>query len=222
MTRNLYDKDYFDAHTRVSLPHVREVIYPLAERTARLLCNRLRPRRALDIGCAKGFLVEALLAAGVPSAFGTDISLYVVFASDPAVRHRLVAADALAGIPFRSSSFDLVTAVDVFEHLPDPDAALREISRVLTRDGFAYLKICHPRHPNARRDPTHVNVQPLAYWQSRFARTGFDWTRVYEADFRPRRHLKDIIKALIVRGIEWAAIGVPADYKFLLRASRHG
>lgn len=222
MTRALFDKDYFDAHTRESLPHTREIIYPLAERTARLLCTRLHPQRALDIGCAKGFLVEALLAGGVPSTYGTDISIYAVSAGGPGFRHRLLAADVLDGIPFRSSSFDLVTAVDVFEHLSQPEAALHEIHRVLSPKGLAYLKICHPRHPNAHRDPTHVNVQPVAYWQRQFANAGFSWTRVYEAEFRPRRHLKDTLKNIIVRGIEWAEIGIPADYKFLLRKRRHG
>lgn len=220
--RDFYDRDYFEARTRQSLPHVRDVVYPLAERTARLLARRCRPARILDLGCAKGFLVEAFRAQGVTAAFGTDISLYAVSHGEAPVRGRLVVADVQVGIPLRSASCDLVTALDVFEHLPDPEPALREIGRVLRDGGRAYLKICHPSHPNARRDPSHVNVQPLAYWRRGFRRAGFACRRLYEAEFTDAAGTLGWLKAWVRRGQEWAAVGTPADYKFLLRKVHHG
>ena len=63
--RAFYDEDYYAGRTRNSLPHTREVVAPLSRRTARFLCHRCRPQRTLDIGCAMGFLVEALRAQGV-------------------------------------------------------------------------------------------------------------------------------------------------------------
>jgi SAM-dependent methyltransferase len=36
----------------------------------------------------------------------------------------------IAHLPFPSSHFDLVLAIEVLEHVPDPDAALRELARV--------------------------------------------------------------------------------------------
>lgn len=218
--RDFYDRDYFEARTRQSIPHTQEVIYPLAERTARFLCRRLAPHRVLDIGCAKGFLVEAFRAHGVPAAFGADISLYAVSEGRAEVRGRLMVADIQAGIPLRTASCDLVTALDLFEHLPDPEPALREIGRILRSDGAAYLKICHPRHPNVYRDPSHVNVQPLGYWRRTFCRAGFEWERLYEAEFAPDQEgLLGRLKAWVRRWREWAVIGTPADYKFLLRRS---
>ena len=215
--RTFYDRDYFEARTRQSLPHSREVIYPLAERTAAFLYRQYRPTRALDIGCAKGFLIEALRTQGVATVFGVDISLYAVSEGEAATRGRLMVADAQAGIPLRSESFDLVTALDLFEHLGEPGAVLQEIRRVLSTNGMAYLKICHPRHPNALRDPSHVNVQPLSYWRREFRQAGFRWQRLYEADFTVSRGLWQRLKACIRRWREWAVIGTPADYKFLLR-----
>lgn len=218
--RDFYDRDYFEARTRQSVPHTREVIYPLAERTARFLCRRLVPRRVLDIGCAKGFLVEAFRAQGVQAAFGADISLYAVCEGEATVRGRLMVADVQAGIPLRSASCDLITALDLFEHLPDPKPALREIGRILRSDGAAYLKICHPRHPNVYRDPSHVNVQPLGYWRRAFRQAGLEWKRLYEAEFSPDQGgLLGRLKAWVRRWREWAVIGTPADYKFLLRRS---
>lgn len=220
--RDFYDRDYFEARTRESVPHTREVIYPLSARTAKFLSSRCAPKRALDIGCAKGFLVEALLAHGIPTVFGLDISLYAVSEAGAAVRGRLLVADALAGLPLRSASCDLITALDIFEHIPDPAPVLQEIRRLLHADGAAYLKICHPAHPNARRDPSHVNVQPLAYWRRAFRQAGFAAERIYEAEFTPPEVWWGFLKTWVRRWREWVVIGTPADYKFLLRKPRHG
>ena len=217
-----YDEQYFAGRTRNSLPHTREVIAPLSRRTARFLCRRCGPARALDVGCAMGFLVEALRGEGVREAYGVDISLYAVTQAAPAQRRYLMVADAQAALPIRSDSCDLITAVDVFEHLADPGPALHEIGRVLCRHGHAFLKICHPRHPNARRDPSHVNVRPLWYWRRAFRRAGFSAARLYEAEFAPERGLQGRLKGWVRRWREWAAIGTPADYKFLLRKRCHG
>lgn len=217
-----YNRDYFEGKIRQSPPHTRDLIYPLAERTAAFLCRRCRPTRILDIGCAKGFLVEAFVAWSVNATFGMDISRYAVSEGDAATRGRLLVADVLAGIPVRSASCDLVTAVDLFEHLADPGPALQEIRRVLNDDGVAYLKICHPRHPNVRRDPSHINVQPLPYWLREFRQLGFGWTRLYESDFTVARGIRARLKAQVRRWGEWAVVGTPADYKFLLRKTRDG
>lgn len=212
-----YDRNYFEGRARQSPPHTRDLIYPLAERTAAFLCRRGRPARVLDLGCAKGFLVEAFRAHGVAAAFGLDVSPYAVSAGGPATRGRLLVADVEAGIPLRSKSCDLVTGLDLFEHLPDPWPPLREIRRVLRDGGVAYLKICHPRHPNAQRDPSHVNVRRLGYWRRQFRQAGFAWTRLYESDFTVSPGLVGRLKSVLRRWREWAVIGTPADYKFLLR-----
>ncbi len=217
-----YDRDYFEGRTRQSPPHTRDLIYPMAERTAAFLCRRCRPPRVLDIGCAKGFLVEAFRAQGAEAAFGLDVSLYALSEAGTATRGRLVVADVQAGIPLRSGSFDLVTGLDLFEHLEDPESALREIRRVLRDGGVAYLKICHPRHPNARRDPSHVNVQPLSYWRRKFCQAGFAWERLYESEFTLSPGCRERLKALVRRWREWAVMGTPADYKFLLRKGADG
>jgi SAM-dependent methyltransferase len=196
-------------------------VYPLSERTARFLCRGRRPASALDLACASGFLVEALRAQGIPAVVGLDISLHAVTRAEPAQRGRLVVGDAQAGLPFRSEACELITACDLFEHLADPDRALREIRRVLRDGGQAYLKICHPRHPNAHRDPSHVNVQPLGYWRRAFRRSGFACTRVYEAEFTPEPGLRGLVVGWVRRWREWAVIGTPADYKFLLRKPPH-
>ena len=87
--------------------------------------------RTLDVGCATGFVVEALRELGL-EAEGVDVSQYAVdHAADGAQGH-LQFGDLLARLPFGRHRFELVTALEVLEHLP-PDAvpkALRELRRV--------------------------------------------------------------------------------------------
>ncbi len=216
-SKKFYDQDYFEGIARQSPPHTRGLIYPMAERTAKFLCRRFMPTRILDIGCAKGFLVEAFQAEGIRGVWGVDVSLYAVSENAGEAQRRLMVADAQAGLPVRSEAFDLVTALDLFEHLSDPKPVLQEIRRVLTDTGRAYLKICHPRHPNALRDPSHVNVQPMGYWKQAFRQERFAWRRVYESEFSMEHGVVARVKALVRRWREWAVIGTPADYKFILR-----
>lgn len=230
--RTFFDEAYFQGRSRASPPHERALVYPMAERTAVYLTRTLDPRRVLDLGCAKGYLAEAFHAAGVRTVTGLDVSLYALRHGAAATRGKLVLADARARLPLASGVYDLVTAVDLFEHLADPASVLAEIRRILAPRGRAYLKICHPRHPNASRDPSHVNVQPLAYWTRLFRACGFGWRRIFEADLtlaygQGRAQAAgqgqgtgtgwiDALKRPVRRFREWAVIGTPADYKFLL------
>jgi len=215
-----YDRDYFEGGKRESPPHRRELIFPAAARTAAFLRRRLDPGTALDLGCAKGFLVEALRESGVPRAVGLDVSWYAVSAPDGAASGGLAVADIAGAIPVADASCDLVTALDLFEHIAAPLPLLAEIRRVLNPGGAAYLKICHPRHPNARRDPSHVNVRPLSYWKRTFTEAGFRQRRVYESDLSPADEAGAWWKRLLRRFREWAVLGNPADYKFLLWPDR--
>lgn len=53
-------------------------------------------------------------------------------------------------LPFKNRSFDLVFSEFVFEHLPDPHSALREINRVLRPGGSFVVVVPNPDHYYAR------------------------------------------------------------------------
>lgn len=217
ISKEFYGEAYFEGKSRQSPPHTRDLIYPMAARTAAYLCRLARPRIALDVGCAKGYMAEALGAEGIPFVSGVDISWYALRHGDATLRGRMVLADVQAGLPIASQACDLITALDLFEHLADPLPVLREMHRILSTNGAAYLKICHPRHPNAHRDPSHINVQPFAYWTASFASCGFRWRRIFESDLTRPAGVLDRVKRSVRRFREWAVLGTPADYKFLLR-----
>ncbi len=97
---------------------------------------RGRRPRILDVGCGTGANLEMLQKFG--EAEGVDISEdALAFCRERGLpRVRQGAAESL---PFEDATFDLVTALDVVEHLDDDTAGLREIRRVLRREGRALL-----------------------------------------------------------------------------------
>jgi len=112
----------------------RRIIQYLVEKICKTL-NNPNPR-ILDVGCGTGANLKMLAAHG--RAEGVDISSQAVdFCRERGLDSvRLGAAEQL---PYENGSFDLVTALDVVEHLDDDVAGLREMRRVLRRDGRVLL-----------------------------------------------------------------------------------
>ncbi len=120
---------------------------PATEVYRALLQERLQPGMLiLDLGCGRGGLVEQL-GHRLGDVVGLDPDLKSL------LEHRLrgqglILVNGLSGgLPFASSSFDVVVASWVLEHLPQPERDLQEISRVL-RPGGAFIFITPNRsHP---------------------------------------------------------------------------
>ena len=104
----------------------------------------LAPRaRVLDAGCGAGTLMEELDRAGAVVS-GVE--------ADPRaaeLARTLGAGDVLVGdvsdLPYADATFDLVTCLDVLEHVKDDVAALRELRRVTAPHGR--LLVAVPNHP---------------------------------------------------------------------------
>jgi ubiquinone/menaquinone biosynthesis C-methylase UbiE len=90
----------------------------------------LAPRRILEIGVGEGHVMSRVRERfpGVPLV-GVDLP-------DEALRDEWREQDLACmfgdatTLPFPDDSFDLVLAIEVLEHVPTPDAALAELSRV--------------------------------------------------------------------------------------------
>jgi SAM-dependent methyltransferase len=112
----------------------RRIIQSLVEKICTSLDNP-NPR-ILDVGCGTGANLKMLAAYG--SAEGVDISPQAVeFCRERGLDS--VKLGAIEQLPYEDGSFELVTALDVIEHLDDDVAGLREMRRVLGRDGRVLL-----------------------------------------------------------------------------------
>ena len=91
--------------------------------------------KLLDIGCYCGYFLDVASKCGF-EVQGLELSKW---ASDQAREHgHIVHTCTLADLDLEGD-FDLVTMWDVIEHLSDPRAELREISRLLKKDGYLFL-----------------------------------------------------------------------------------
>ena len=107
----------------------------------RRICDQVRAEgnsepRILDIGCGTGGNLETL--SGFGQAEGVDISSEALdFCRARGLNN--VRQGAAESLPYESESFDLVTGLDVVEHLDDDVAGLREMRRVLRPGGRMLL-----------------------------------------------------------------------------------
>lgn len=92
------------------------------------------PARLLDIGCAYGYFVELALAAGY-DAYGIDASSHAATRAKQRLNGRIWEG-TIGSVKFPlDTHFDIITMLDVVEHLADPRTDLRHVSRLLTDDG---------------------------------------------------------------------------------------
>ncbi len=104
----------------------------------RNICEQVNERRPriLDVGCGTG--ANLLVFSKYGDAEGVDVSPdALAFCKQRGLLN--VKHGALERLPYANDSFDLVTALDVVEHLDDDLAGLKEIRRVLRPGGRALL-----------------------------------------------------------------------------------
>ena len=90
------------------------------------------PRRVLEVGCGEGGQLRKVAdRAPLAELYGFDLP-----SDDLAARwsglEAAMACGSAEALPFPDDSFDLVLALEVLEHVPDPSDVVREIARVGT------------------------------------------------------------------------------------------
>ncbi len=94
----------------------------------------------LDIGCGAGFLTNRLAQEGY-RATGIDLSLpslEIAKKNDETKRACYLEASADA-LPFDADTFDVVSALDLLEHVENPEKVIQEASRVLKPGGLFFF-----------------------------------------------------------------------------------
>jgi SAM-dependent methyltransferase len=116
--------------------------------SAAYLLPELRPgMRLLDVGCGPASITVDLARVVAPGEVvavdaaeaALDEARNAVEAAGDDVRVTLRRADVMS-LPFEAGSFDVVHAHQVFQHLPDPVGALREMRRVTRPGGLVAVR----------------------------------------------------------------------------------
>lgn len=170
-----FEREYFDANYRnyrAQNPRGKLGFYRrMIERNAPLA----RPLALLDVGCGLGAFLGSLAERPDYDLAGTDLSEYAIGENRkhwPKVDFRVASA---TDRPFADDSFDVVTAFDVIEHVPDLPGVARAVTAMLRPGGvFAFVVpvydgLSGPVIRALDRDPTHVHKNPRRFW--------LDWAR---------------------------------------------
>lgn len=95
-------------------------------------------RRVLDVACGEGYGTAMLAAGGATSAVGVDLDGPTVERAAARYPCEFQRAD-IAALPFPDDAFDLVVSFETIEHVPDAEAALTELARVLAPAGLLII-----------------------------------------------------------------------------------
>ena len=99
---------------------------------------KLMDARVLDVGCGGGLLCEALFHAGA-KVTGVDLADGMVevarlHAAEQSLPIEYRVADAESLLPTHAGQFDVVTCMEMLEHVPNPDRTVAALAK-LTRPG---------------------------------------------------------------------------------------
>jgi SAM-dependent methyltransferase len=100
-----------------------------------------RERRILDLGCGTGTMLKYLSRYGRAQGADADEGA-VQFCHERGVHDvQQIAEMPDVPLPFEDNTFDLVTALDVVEHIEDDRGALRELYRVIRPGGMLMISV---------------------------------------------------------------------------------
>nr|MDZ8007190.1 methyltransferase domain-containing protein [Nostoc sp. DedSLP05] len=133
------------------------------------LVNYVSPSSVLDVGCAKGFLVEAFHNRGI-TVHGFDYSEFAISCVRQDLKSSVFVASAADSNAFQKTQYryDLITCIEVVEHMPRNEALdaiknMCEYGKIIffssTSEDFA--------------EPTHLTVLPRINWLKIFLNHGF-------------------------------------------------
>ncbi len=113
----------------------------------------VRGKRVVDIGCGGGILSDAMARRGA-DVLGIDLStkalrvasLHALEAGTSGVQYREVSAEALA--EEAPAGFDVVTCMEMLEHVPDPSLVVAACAQLVKPDGWLFFSTIN-RNPKA-------------------------------------------------------------------------
>ena len=114
---------------------------------------QLKGRKVLDIGCGGGILSDSMARKGA-EVLGIDLAgkalkvamLHALEAGTPNVKYREISAEALAAE--QPGEYDVVTCMEMLEHVPDPSSVVRAAATLVKPGGWVFFSTIN-RNPKA-------------------------------------------------------------------------
>jgi 2-polyprenyl-6-hydroxyphenyl methylase/3-demethylubiquinone-9 3-methyltransferase len=104
----------------------------------------LKGLKVLDVGCGGGILADSMARKGA-EVTGIDLAgkalrvaqLHALEAQTPAIQYREISAEALAAE--QPEHYDVVTCMEMLEHVPDPASVVQACSRLVKPGGWVFF-----------------------------------------------------------------------------------
>jgi 2-polyprenyl-6-hydroxyphenyl methylase / 3-demethylubiquinone-9 3-methyltransferase len=108
----------------------------------------LSGKRVLDVGCGGGILADSMARRGA-EVTGIDLAakalrvaqLHALEAQTTNVQYREISVEALA--KEQPASFDVVTCMEMLEHVPDPGSVVKACSELVKPGGWVFFSTIH-------------------------------------------------------------------------------
>lgn len=134
----IYDENYFSGKKSFFYKFGYKDSINIWKSRLNILLRYKNRGKLLDVGCALGYML-------VPFSkhfkiYGVDCSIYAINIAKKNVENGVFKVHNVEeAFPFRKNTFDVVTCMDVLEHLNHTDRLIKNISNVLKKDGILFL-----------------------------------------------------------------------------------
>jgi len=140
----------------------------------------------LDIGCACGHFLDILKQDF--EVYGTDISEFGVKVTKIKVKCPVEKGNCEEGLPF-NRKFEIVTAIDIIEHLHHPKKALQNIYNSLSEGGYLFFEVPTINDKISQlvydlffaRDKTHIFIKSVDEITEFVESVGFKKVAIYSS-----------------------------------------
>lgn len=169
----IYDASYYNSHCGQKYER-NQGWEEFFGKIATQIIKKLDVKTAIDVGCAFGFLVEALRDRGV-DAEGIDISEYAL----SCVREDIKPYCRLHSITESvGKKYDLATCIEVAEHIPSENISESIANLCACSDTVLFSST-----PFDYEEETHISVHNPEFWAEQFAYNGFYHDVRFDATF---------------------------------------
>ena len=185
----------------------------------------LKGKRVIDIGCGGGLLSEGMAALGAQIT-GIDLSEKALgiarlhlYESGHVVDYRLISAEAMAAET--PGGFDVVTCLEMLEHVPDPASTVAACASLVKPGGQVFLSTL-----NRNAKAYLVAVLGAEYLLNLLPRGTHDYTRFLKPAELARLCRDAGLEVLEITGLRYnpftreGVVGGDTDINYLLRAQR--
>lgn len=186
----------------------------------------IKDKHIIDVGCGGGLLSEGMAALGA-NVTGIDLSeksLGVarlhLYESGHSINYRLISAEAMA--EESPSTFDVLTCLEMLEHVPDPASTVAACARLVKPGGQVFLSTIN-RNPKAYM----LAVVGAEYVLNLLPRGTHDYTRFLKPAELSRLCRNAGLEVLEIAGLRYnpfsreSSISPDTGVNYLVRAKRN-